>query len=260
MNRWPTLLAASILALSSACFDGTEVRDERDARVVAVRHDFANSFVVEQNGGRILVDTGYEREAGELAPRFREAGVDLDAVDAIVLTHGHADHAGGARQLRADHGIPIVVGADDDGILAGGGGDPKGLCPTDALAESRVEEDAAARFTPFDPDVLADDSADLQGLTAVDAELIFLPSHTEGSLSVVVGPFALIGDLFRGDVFSATATVHLYNCDLEANRREIEQLLADHPDVTTFMPSHFGAVSRAEVEALLERWPTPSAP
>jgi hydroxyacylglutathione hydrolase len=257
MTRLSLFLVAASTTTLGACFDGTEVRDEGGVRVVAVRHDFANSFVVEQNGGRILVDTGYEREAGELAPRFREAGVDLDVVDAIVLTHGHADHAGGARQLRADHGIPIVVGADDDGILAGGGGDPKGLCPTDGLAESRVEEDAAARYTPFDPDVLADDSAALQGLTAVDATLVFQPSHTEGSLSVVVGPFAFIGDLFRGDVFTATATVHLYNCDLEANRREIEQLLTDHPDVTTFVPSHFGAVSRAEVEALLERWPAP---
>ena len=257
MSRPSRLLPVCLLAPTfTACFDGVEVRDDGGVRVVAVRQAFANSFVVEQNGGRILIDTGYEENAAGLTGRFREGGVDLDGVDAIVLTHGHTDHAGGARHLRAEHGIPIVVGAADDGILAEGGGDPQGLCPTDALAESRAEQDAAARFTAFDPDVLATDSTDLQGLTAVDAELVFQPSHTAGSLTVVVGPFAFVGDLFRGDVFTATATVHLYNCDLDANRQEIEQLLADHPEVTTFVPSHFGAVSRAEVEALLTRWPT----
>ncbi len=251
-----TLALTIVPVISTACFDGSDVREEGGVRVFAVRKEFASSFIVEDDGGRVIVDTAYEDNAGDLARHFEGGGEDINSVDAIVLTHGHSDHAGGARFLRGQYGIPVVIGAGDDGILGDGGADPVGLCPTDDFAAGRVEEDGAARYTPFDADVLAKDSGDLSQLSAIDAELVFQPSHTPGALTVVVGPFAFVGDLFRGDIFSSAAAVHFYNCDLEANRREIQALLDNHPDVTTFIPSHFGAVSRDEVEALLERWPS----
>ena len=49
--------------------------------------------------------------------------------------------------------------------------------------------------------------------------------------------------------------MHFYICDLDANRADIEDLLAAHPNVTTIFAGHFGPLSRSDVESLLSRWP-----
>lgn len=58
-------------------------------------------------------------------------------------------------------------------------------------------------------------------------------------------------------IFRGTVAVHCSMCDLDKNRRDIERLLDEHPEVTTVYRGHCGPLPRAEVEALLERWPTP---
>jgi len=54
------------------------------------------SMLVEVEGAKILVDTGRSFSATYNAPLL---GVDLAAVDRVVLTHGHGDHTGGLRDL-----------------------------------------------------------------------------------------------------------------------------------------------------------------
>ncbi|HEY1240309.1 MAG TPA: MBL fold metallo-hydrolase [Bryobacteraceae bacterium] len=60
------------------------------------------AFIVEANGRRLLLDCGEGSEAGRL-PDFEAIG----RVDAIVLSHGHKDHAGALR-LRDRIGMPPV--------------------------------------------------------------------------------------------------------------------------------------------------------
>ncbi|HMK45748.1 MAG TPA: MBL fold metallo-hydrolase [Methanocella sp.] len=50
------------------------------------------SMLVEKDGGRVLYDTG--RNDG-LLHNAAALGVDLVDVDAVVISHGHADHTGG---------------------------------------------------------------------------------------------------------------------------------------------------------------------
>ncbi|MEM1374101.1 MAG: N-acyl homoserine lactonase family protein [Pseudomonadota bacterium] len=61
-------------------------------------------WVLEKNGRRILVDTGYDAEEGRargrpIAQDPREAlkplGIEAESVDDVIVTHLHYDHAGG---------------------------------------------------------------------------------------------------------------------------------------------------------------------
>jgi len=49
----------------------------------------------------VLVDVGYAGAAAQIDAYLRRAGRSLADVSACVLTHGHADHFGGAAELRA---------------------------------------------------------------------------------------------------------------------------------------------------------------
>ena len=64
-----------------------------------------NALVVECNDTRLLLDCGF----GLRESAFRLARLDLDPsqITAVLVTHEHDDHAGGAFRFSARHGIPI---------------------------------------------------------------------------------------------------------------------------------------------------------
>lgn len=60
----------------------------------------ANALLLEIDGARILVDTGWGAFAppvGALTANLRGIGVEPDAIDLVILSHIHPDHAGGLR-------------------------------------------------------------------------------------------------------------------------------------------------------------------
>ena len=64
-----------------------------------------NSTVVSGGGTRILIDAGLS--CRELFRRMAEAGEDPQTLDAIVITHEHADHVAGLSVTARKLGIPV---------------------------------------------------------------------------------------------------------------------------------------------------------
>ncbi|HEX4931796.1 MAG TPA: MBL fold metallo-hydrolase, partial [Gemmatimonadaceae bacterium] len=54
--------------------------------------------LLEVDGRRLLIDTG--ARPGTVMQNARELGIDLSAVEEVVLTHNHGDHANGLVALR----------------------------------------------------------------------------------------------------------------------------------------------------------------
>src|SRR4051812_1109051 len=61
----------------------------------------ANWYAIEYDGGFVLVDSGWPRSTAVLAGGLRALGSEPGAVRALLLTHGHVDHMGGAVAGRA---------------------------------------------------------------------------------------------------------------------------------------------------------------
>jgi len=62
------------------------------------------SYLVQAGDTRILFDLGFNAQGESPAPLQRNAaalGVDLDTVDAVVISHRHLDHVGGFQAQRA---------------------------------------------------------------------------------------------------------------------------------------------------------------
>jgi 7,8-dihydropterin-6-yl-methyl-4-(beta-D-ribofuranosyl)aminobenzene 5'-phosphate synthase len=68
------------------------------------------SILVEADGLRILMDTGLSSTAVHNAQLM---GIDLAGIDRIVLSHGHADHTGGLRDvLRIKRKVEVIAHPD----------------------------------------------------------------------------------------------------------------------------------------------------
>jgi len=90
-----------------------------EIRIITLSENTANygflaewglSVLVEVDGMRILMDTGLSSSAVHNAQLM---GIDLATIDRIVLSHGHADHTGGLREvLRIKKEVEIIAHPD----------------------------------------------------------------------------------------------------------------------------------------------------
>ncbi|MBR2965432.1 MAG: MBL fold metallo-hydrolase [Clostridia bacterium] len=71
-----------------------------DVRFEAI---YTSVFLVRTSSGFILVDTATtDADVDEcIVPALRKMGVAVSELEAVVLTHGHRDHAGGLPRIRA---------------------------------------------------------------------------------------------------------------------------------------------------------------
>ena len=64
-----------------------------------MRKDFVSAYLIEHNGRAAFVDTGCYLSVPNLLATLKEKNIEVEAVDHIILTHIHLDHAGGAGEL-----------------------------------------------------------------------------------------------------------------------------------------------------------------
>ncbi len=66
-----------------------------------------NASALSEGGAVLLIDAGFS--AREITRRAEQAGVRLDRLCGIALTHEHGDHAQGALQLARRHRVPVLA-------------------------------------------------------------------------------------------------------------------------------------------------------
>ena len=84
----------------------------------------ALSFFIEDEGKKVLFDTGY---SDVFIRNAKKMDIDLKDIDQIVISHGHNDHSGGLRHLKEKknrykllcHPETFAYREDDDGLAIG---------------------------------------------------------------------------------------------------------------------------------------------
>ncbi len=64
-----------------------------------------NGLLVEVDGTRILADCGFT--LADTLLRLARHGVEPDSIDALLITHEHDDHVGGAARFARKFGVPV---------------------------------------------------------------------------------------------------------------------------------------------------------
>jgi glyoxylase-like metal-dependent hydrolase (beta-lactamase superfamily II) len=161
-----------------------------------------NSYLVVEGGEVTVIDAGLPGHRRLLLAELASLGLSLDAVRALVLTHGDTDHIGFASWLRHQTGIPAQVHSADVDRAAKKVTKPNsGWGPVKAgplagflwysARQGGLRIPAVEEVTTFaDGDVL-----DVPG----SPRIIHVPGHTPGSVAVHV-PSA--DALFLGDAMT----------------------------------------------------------
>ena len=143
-------------------------------------------------------------------------------VKAIVITHAHIDHIGGAQKLKAATGAPVYMNADDQplydhiDVQAGWLG-----METPERAEIDVDAREGARIA----------------LGPAEFQVMHTPGHTQGSISLWIPAEnkLVAGDtLFRDSI----GRTDLPGGDMQQILRSIHDKLLALPDEATVIPGH----------------------
>jgi len=198
-----------------------------------------HAYLLDGGGECALLDAGAGREPQRLIENLRADGWVEGPIAWILLTHAHADHAGGARALRESTlsrltGARIACSAFEGQLLCSGSEVELGL--DRAVRSGIYPRDYTYEHTQ--PDVLLEPDQQLRvGRYTVRA--IEVPGHSPGSICYLAeGEGQRM--LFSGDTVFYGGTIGLGNwagSSLEDYRRSIGRLQG--LGVEALFPGHF---------------------
>ena len=165
---------------------------------------YSLAYLIEDDRGRLhVIDPGSptDQAAAALRDAVEALGRAPSDIAQIVLTHLHADHAGGAAALRASTGAPVLM---HEAEAAAAAAIAEGLpspdleawgVPSDRRAELRAAVSVPAAPSLPAPDGLLSDG-DLLDVPGRSIRVVWTPGHTPGHLCLHDEDAGL---LFTGD-------------------------------------------------------------
>lgn len=210
-----------------------------------------NAFVVRNDACAIVVDTGLPGSGGKVLAQLRRTpGLQ---VTAIVLTHGHIDHAGSAAALRSALDVPVIAHELEVPYLSGA---RPILRPTRGFGHVFKRTGLIERpFAHFAPDIaVAGSEFDLSDFGFKGATLLHTPGHTPGSLSmllpdgqIIAGDLAASGILLGGIALRSRPKQPPFEENSAQVAQSLEHLLGRGG--RTFYLGHGGPLARPVIEA-----------
>lgn len=192
-----------------------------------------NCYLVRDDDGFVLLDTGTSAKRSTVEAALASAGCQPGNLKLIAMTHGDFDHCGNAAYLREKFGAKIVMHEDDLGIAERGDFFWNRKQPNvvvRALFGLIFRLNDADRFTP-DAFIREGDHLAAYGF---DARVIEIPGHSKGS----VGFLTPDSDLFCGDLLANTSKPGLWSIidDRAAANASVEKL--KQFQIGTVYPGH----------------------
>lgn len=164
-----------------------------------------NCYIIENGNTGVLVDTGKKEYLNKVTDACRQYNTKF-----IVLTHAHFDHAENAAAISKALAIPIAMSEKDIDLIKQNSAQ-KLFAETffGKIVLSVSLKDFSSRPIPeFKPDILLNDGDCLTDY-GIDARIVSLSGHTEGSIGVDVEKRDLIvGDALMNMVYPTVSMLY----------------------------------------------------
>ncbi|MBT8508353.1 hypothetical protein AZH53_08035 [Methanomicrobiaceae archaeon CYW5] len=219
-------------------------------RVHAIRSGTSHAYLLTGGRGAILIDTGSGTDIDRFGDQLAAAGIRLQDISLLILTHAHYDHVALAAEIR-EHANCRILAHDAAAPFLKQGHTPfphgTGIVSRAISSAGTGFFSAKGDFTAFSPDITISRRTVLEEY-GLPVTVLPTPGHTADSLSVLTSA----GDAFVGDtcfhVFPWTV-IPPFADDPAALALTWEALLAE--DVTTFHPGHGSPFGRDLLERSL---------
>jgi glyoxylase-like metal-dependent hydrolase (beta-lactamase superfamily II) len=186
-----------------------------------------SSYVLRGDGETALVDTGVStpETKKEFVEGLGSLGVDVSGIDAVFVTHWHADHSGLAGYVQEESGAEVYVHERDAPLVEryGSAWEDMGETQRELIADWGVPDakrDALLSFIDGmegaygePPEVERFEGGESFGVAGVELEAFEAPGHTEGLTCFAAG-----GVVFTGDALLPVYTPNVGGADVRVDK------------------------------------------
>ncbi len=180
-----------------------------------------NCYVIENGGTGVLVDTGKREFLERVLECCRTFKVGL-----IVLTHAHFDHAENALEISEKLGIPIAMSKRDIGLIKSNS-DQELYAETflgKIVLSASLKDFSVRKMPEFKPTIFLNESDSLSDY-GINAKVIELPGHTDGSIGIDVEERGLIvGDALMNMFYPTVSMLYHDKTQMLASAKKISAL------------------------------------
>jgi glyoxylase-like metal-dependent hydrolase (beta-lactamase superfamily II) len=168
-----------------------------DTNIYPVTLGFDHAYVIKEQG-TIMIDGGAPNQAKSFSKALENASIKPEEVKLIVLTHGHWDHIGSAKEIKELTGAKIAMHHREKHWLESS----LKPMPPGATHWGHILGSIIKVFLPLvhipaaDVDVVLGDEEFSLADYGIQGKVVYTPGHSSGSVSVLLKT----GDAFVGDM------------------------------------------------------------
>lgn len=179
----------------------------------------ANIGVIAHEGRCLIVDSGMDKDVGrEILKHVQKLGL---VPNALVVTHAHADHFGGAHYLVRQTGLKVYATRVEAAVMAG-----PILEPLYLFSGAQPPRELQQKFLLAKP-CLADVvlSGTEQQIEQIPVQVISLPGHSVEQVGLAYGETLFAGDAFLTPEILDKHGIPFYT-DIQTGLASLDQLAA----------------------------------